>query len=90
MAKLFLTTDAVVISNPATILATVDVVQSKVVRIRLAFGHFDDSGVPPVWVDATAQGVMDQLKSFLKGRVIEYETAVAANVKRGEVGEEIW
>ena len=89
MAKLFITTDAVVISNPATILASVDIVQDKVVRIRVALGHFDNS-IPPVWIDATAQDVMDQLKSFLKGSVIEYDTAIAANIKRGQVGGEIW
>ena len=87
MAKLLITTDAVVISNPASVLASADVVQDKVARIRTALGHFDNS-TPPVWIDATAQEVMDSLKSYLKGRVIEYETALQANVTRNTVGSE--
>jgi len=95
MAKLLITTDAVLISNPATVLAQVDIIQTAVSRIRAAFGHVDPATAPPnpgppVWVDATPQDVMDVLKAYLHGRVVDYETAKEANLKRAAVGGETW
>ena len=82
MAKLKLTTDADVL------IAEVTILQSFIPRIRHAFGRF--VGAPPVWVDVTAQELLEILKGHCKGRVVEYETAEAANAKRGQVGGESW
>ena len=89
MAKLIIATDAIVVSNPATILAQVDIVQSAVAKIRTAFGHFDNS-IPPVWIDATSDDVIQALKSFMKGRYIEHQSALSANATRDTTGGETW
>ena len=67
---------------------TVTVPDVVVSRIRLTFGR--DDPATGNRLPATMLEVEKAIKSWLKGTVIEYETAIAANLKRLEVGGETW
>lgn len=67
---------------------TITIPDTVVPRILAAFGHFNaDTGM---WVNATNQQVLSEVKNFLKGQVSSYETRVAAQAKSDSVSVETW
>jgi len=71
----------------ATISITIP--DSALPRLRAAFGHPDPLN-PSVWVDATNAEVMAFVKGHLKGKVIDYETTLAAIADRASRAGESW
>ena len=68
---------------------TITVPDATVARIRTAFGRADLAN-PGQWIDATPQEVTDQIKSWVRGRVTEYEVAQAAIASRATKTQETW
>lgn len=67
---------------------TVNIPDSVVPRVREAFGKTDPlSGVR---TSATVADVQAALQSYLKGYVLEYETAKQAMQTRTAIGQENW
>jgi len=58
-------------------------------RLRAAFGHPDPLN-PSVWVDATNAEVQAAVKTSIKGKVIDYETTLAAMADRATRSGESW
>ena len=67
---------------------TITVPDAVVPRLRQAFGRNDPSTGNRI--PATVAEIEAAIKSWTKGIVLEYETSVAANIKRDAVGGEIW
>ena len=68
---------------------SITVTDEQAARAQVAFGRFDNT-TSPVWIPATRAEMQDAITSWIKGRVLEYETALAAQAKRTEIGAEIW
>lgn len=66
----------------------ITVPDAVVPRIRDAFGHNDL--VTGVRIPATVSEVTDALKAYVKGVVLEYETAKQANTTRNNISQEDW
>jgi hypothetical protein len=66
---------------------TITVPDALVQRIRAAFGHNDLQGNR---VPATPEEILMVLKSFVKGRVVEYETSLESEVIRNTKSREDW
>lgn len=69
---------------------TVTVPDAVVPRIQQAFGHFDNTQSPPVWILGTLADVQAFVKNDIKSRVLEYETSQTAQTKRDAVNGEVW
>jgi len=67
---------------------TITIPDANVPRVRTAFGHFDS--ITQAWVDATVADVQDAIKTFVKGRVIDYETTQNAIADRAAKSQEVW
>jgi len=60
---------------------TITVPDAVVPRIRAAFGRRDINN-PAVWVPATVVELQDAIKDFVRERVVNYETTLAAETDR--------
>ncbi len=67
---------------------TITVPDIVVPRIRLALGHRDP--LTQEWILATVEDIQAMIKQHIKSKVIDYETAQAATVKRDQVSQEDW
>jgi len=66
----------------------INVPDSVVQRIRVAFGHSDP--LTQLWVNATVADIETEIKQFIKSHVLNYETTLAAMVERNRVSGETW
>lgn len=62
---------------------------TAVPRVQAAFGRADPNN-PGQWINATNQEVLDQMKSWMKGRTIDYEVAIGAMNSRTTKAQEVW
>lgn len=69
---------------------SITVPDAVVPRIKTAMGHWDNTVIPAVWIDATLTDVQVAIKAFIKSQVINYETTQAAIAKNAAVSGESW
>lgn len=68
---------------------TINVPDTAVPRIRTAFGHRDPNN-PSVWIDATVDEVRQAVQTWIKGKVVDYESNAEAIALRDTKSQENW
>lgn len=65
---------------------TITVTDQQALRARTAFGKY----VNGVWTPATAAEAQEAIKTWVKSRVIDYETTLEAEAGRASKSAEVW